>query len=91
MQEPYKTRLIAALGIVCLAALGLCLHELLTRYDLTAQILGFSITVLSALVWLILARVEYGEWMKGVPWWTRMADGYRPPIKLPARPPKAAP
>jgi len=92
MREPGKTRLIALGGMIvfgltvaCVVALMLRLGSTIDRWLLLGVILGALYSV------IILARIEYGEWLRGVPWWERMKDGYRPPIKLPTDDPNANP
>ena len=92
MQEPLKTQMISAWGFVTIAVWGGSIWLAYSYFGVWAGWLAFLASLGSFFTMLVLNRIEYGEWSKGVPWWERMAkDGYRPPIKFPSDPPNTAP
>jgi hypothetical protein len=87
MREPWKTLWLLAAATACFITSIVGALYLIVQIKQRRDVIGalaLAAACLGPLFGMIFfARVEYGEWMKGVPWWDRMKDGYRPPIKLP--------
>lgn len=92
MREPGKTRLVALVAFLLVILSAGCSLVLMARHVTIIDRWLVAGAFLGGMFSMIcMARMEYGEWMKGLPWWVRMKDGYRPPIKFPADEPTAKP
>ena len=85
MREPLKTRLIGLWAVFLLISGGTSAVYLI-RWFGTEHLMQAGLVLVAyfgAMFGMLgMSRFEYGEWSKGVPWWERMKDGYRPPIQL---------
>lgn len=86
MREPLKTRLILLAGAGLIIAAGACILFAILQVGWNPlAIMAISAAPMFAFASVFfISRAEYGEWLKGEPWWERMRkDGYRPPFKVP--------